>query len=351
MTTKKKNTTPTPKKKCNDCLKDRSHAFYFKVKSLLFPDGMINTCRDCVRKSVNINDVEQVIAFLRQIDKPFYQKEWDVAMEGADKKHPIGAYLGKINSLQQYEGDSFGDSDGVDGVSKVDLSSVNAPDTIETADGNVIVYSEELVTTWGTGYSKTEYLQMEKFSVDMKATHEIHTSTHIDILTQLCYLSVDRNRLRRQGDWTNYDKISKTYEVMMKSAGFRPVDRQGTDDVTGMRSFSQIFEEVEKKGFRKPAPPVFDEDIIDAMIVSLANYYHRIVGKQILTEIPEEIKEEMNAFFEDDFTPVEINNEEYDNLDFTVDEIDGDFIDVDVDVEDEESITDESTVEERDDSL
>ena len=318
---RKEGRAPIPKKKCSDCQEQKAETFFFKADSPLFPDGRINICRDCVRKSVDVNDIEEVIGFFRQIDKPFYQDEWNNAMETADKKHPIGAYLGKVSSLNQYKGKRFINSDGViDGAGKVDLSSINPPDSIESHDGKIIEYSDDLVTKWGIGYSKLEYLQMEKFFQDMKSTHEIYTPTHIDMLTQLSHLSVDRNRLRQERDWANYNKISKTYEDMMKSAGFRPIDRQGTDDATGMRSFSQIFEEVEKKGWRKPPPPVFDEDIVDAMIVALANYYHRLVGKQILAEIPEEIKEEMEAFFEDDLTPVDINDEEYEDLDFSLEE-------------------------------
>lgn len=311
---------PVPKKKClGTCGKERSYTYFFKVDSPMFPDGMINICRDCVRESVDVDNLEQVIGFLRQIDKPFYQKEWEKALSTRDKKHPIGAYMQKL-ALQQYKDETFNHSDGVDGVGKVDLSSINAPDVIESNDGKIIEYSDELVSKWGIGYSKLEYLQMEKYFHDTKSTHEIYTPTHFDTLTQLAYLTIDRNRLRQKGDWTNYTKLSKTIEEMQKSAGFRPVDRQGVDDATGIRSFSQIFEEVEKKGFRKPPPPVFDEDIIDAMIVSLANYYHRLVGKQILSEIPEEIKEEINAFFEDDLTPVDLNDEEYEDLDFSVED-------------------------------
>lgn len=317
---KRKSPTVQPKKKCQgDCGRERSYTFFFKVDSPMFPDGMLNICRDCVRSSIDVDNVEEVIGFLRQIDKPFYQKEWDKAMSTRDKRHPIGAYLQKLG-LQQYEGKTFINSDGIDGVGKVDLSSINAPETIETVNGKTIEYSDELVTKWGTGYSKIEYLQMEKFYQDMKATHDIHTPTHIDMLIQLAYLSVDRNRLRKEKDWNNYQKISNTYELLMKSSGFRPSDRQGLDDATGMRSFSQVFEEVEKKGFRKPPPIVFEDDIVDAMIVSLANYYHRIVGREILREIPEDFKKEMEEFFTDDLTPVELDDEEYEDLDFSLNE-------------------------------
>ncbi len=317
-----RNNTPTPKKKCQECGKSRSHSFFFKVDSPLFPDGMINICRDCVRESIDVDNIEDVVGFLRQIDKPFHQKEWEKALKGRDRRHPMGAYLGMINSLRQFKGETFSNSDGIDGVGKFDLSSINPPDSIETSTNKIIEYSDDLVDKWGVGYSQKEYLQLEKFYQDMKSTHEIHTPTHIDMLMQLAFLSVDRDKLRREREWNSYDKVSKAYEVMLKSAGFRPVDRKGIDDATGVRSFSQIWEEVEKRGFRLRPPQVYDKDEIDGIIVSLANYYHRLIGKEILTEIPEEIKEEMEEFYQDDLTPVDIYDEDYENLDFTVDEED-----------------------------
>lgn len=342
MSRTKKNNTPTPKKTCqgehHQGNRERSYTYFYKVDSPMFPDGMLNICRDCIRSEVDIDDVQAVISFLRQIDKPFLKDEWDKAMSTRSKKHPIGAYMQKL-SLPQYKDKTFNNSDGVDGVGKVDLSSINAPEFIERNDGKIIYYSDDLVNKWGTGYNKIELLQMEKYFQDTKSTHEINTPTHVDTLTQLAYLTVDRNRLRQKGDWTNYTKLSTTIENMQKSAGFRPVDRQGVDDATGIKTFSQIFEKVEKDGFRKPPPPVFDEDIVDAMIVSLANYYNRLVGKQILTEIPEEMKEELQEFFEDDLTPVDINDEEYEDLDFSLDENDEEY---------EEDIEEEPVKEESD---
>ena len=325
MSRTRKNNTPTPKKTCQHenhvGNREKSLTYFFKVDSPLFPDGHLNICRDCVRSEVDVDDIQSVISFLRQIDKPFLKDEWDKAMSTRDKKHPIGAYMQKL-SLPQYKSKTFDESDGVNGVGKVDLSSINSPDYVENVKGEIIEYSEELVNKWGVGYSKQEYLKMEKFFQDTKSTHEISTPTHIDTLTQLAYLSIDRDRLRQKGDWTNYTKISKTMDDMQKSAGFRPVDRQGVDDATGIKTFAQIFEKVEKEGFRKPPPPVFDEDVVDAMITSLANYYNRLVGKHILKEIPQEMKEELQEFFEEDLTPVELNDEEYEDLDFSLDEED-----------------------------
>lgn len=309
-----------PKKVCNTCGKNKQTTFFFKVDSHLFPDGMINTCRDCVREQVDVEDMEQVISFLRQIDKPFLQDYWDEAVKS--KNHPLGEYIRKVNSLSQMKGKNFDNSDGINGVGKIDLSSAKTPDFVSNVKGEVIEYSEDLVDKWGIGYKKHEYLKMEKFYQDMRLTHEIHTPVHVNKLMELAYLSIEQERLRQERDMPNYTKLAKTIDDMEKSAGFRPVDRQGIDGATGIKSFAQIWEEVEKKGFRKPPKSVFDEDIVDAMIVSLGNYYNRLVGRQILSEIPDEIKQELDAFYELDETPVDINDDEYDNLDFSVDDED-----------------------------
>lgn len=306
-----------PKKKCQGkCGKEKAYTFFYKVDSPMFPDGMINICRDCVREEVDIEDMEQVIGFLRQIDKPFIQSYWDEAL--LTDRYPLGEYIRKVNSLSQLKGKNFNNSDGINGVGKIDLSSAKVADTIENVKGEVIHYSEDLVNKWGIGYKKQEYLKMEKFYQDMRLTHEIQTPVHVQKLMELAYLMIEQERLRQERDIPNYTKLAKTIDDMEKSAGFRPVDRQGIDGATGIKSFAQIWEEVEKKGWRKPPVLTFEEDVVDAMIISLSNYYNRLVGKQILSEIPDEIKQELDEFYELDLTPVDINEEEYENLDFSV---------------------------------
>lgn len=312
-----------PKKLCQGtCGKPKAHAYFYKVNSPMFPDGMINICRDCVRAEVDIENMEEVIAFLRQIDKPFIQSYWDEAEKS--KNYTLGEYIRKVNSLSQMKGKDFDNSDGINGVGKIDLSSAKSPDTLENVKGEIIEYSDELVNKWDIGYKKEEYLKMEKFYQDMRLTHEIHTPVHVNKLMSLSRLTIKLDRLLQQEDWANYTKLAKTIDDMEKSAGFRPADRQGIDDATGIRSFSQIFEEVEKKGFRKPPKLSFDEDILDGIIISLANYYHRIAGMQILSDVPDDIRDELDEFYEVDEVPVELNDEDYDDLDFSIDEAESD---------------------------
>lgn len=331
MTQRRKNLKKeAPKKQCSSCGKPRTHSAFYKVDSIMFPDGMINICSTCVREQVDVENEIQVIEFLRQIDKPFVKSYWNEAVQSG--RYPLGEYIRKINSLQQFKGKSFEDSDGMsDGNSTgktADIAIAHSPETVMNVKGEVIEYSDALVDKWGIGYKKHEYLKMEKFYQDMRLTHEIQTPIHVDLLTQLSYMSVERDRLRQSGDWQNYPKISDTIEKMTKSAGFRPVDRQGIDDATGIRSFAQIWEEVEKKGFRKPPTSVFEEDVVDAMIVSLLNYYHRLVGVHILKDVPDDVKQELDEFYEIDETPVEIDEEAYEDLDFSVNDEDDEDVEI-----------------------
>lgn len=296
---RKRRTQPLPKKKCTSCGKEKTTTYFFKVDNpMMFPDGMINICRDCVRENVDVESIEQVIAFLRQIDKPFIESYWNEALQ--TNRHPLGEYIRKINSLQQVKNKTFDDSVG-SGIGTVnDLISPKMPEKIETETGDVISYSDDLVSKWGQGYKKHEYLKLEKFYHDMMASYAVETHNHKQMLMQLAKLSVEMDNLLSQKDYTNYTKVSKAYDDLLKSAGFRPIDRKGGDEQRGLRSFAQIFEEVEKRSFVKPPPPQFDEDIVDAMILSLANYYHRLVGKEILTEVPPELKEGYKDYFNDE---------------------------------------------------
>lgn len=320
---KKRPTQPKPKKTCSDpdCQRLLDHSYFFKVDSPMFPDGRINICRYCVRRIVDLDDMEQVITFLRQIDKPFIQRYWDEAV--THKNHTLGEYIRKVNSLKQVKDKEFDHTEGVNALGKTqDIIVEKLPDVVKTEKGKLIEYNNSLKIRWGLSYKKHEYLAMEKFYQDMDDTHEIHTPIHKSMLMRLSKLSIKMDRYLEADNMGDFEKASRQFETSMKSAGFRPVDRQGTDDATGIRSFSQIFEEVEKRGFRKPPAPVFDEDVVDQIIVALANYYHRLVGKPILRELPEEIINDMDAedFYEDDLTPVEIDDDEYEDLDFSVDD-------------------------------
>ncbi|UUV46689.1 terminase small subunit [Bacillus phage vB_BanS-Thrax4] len=290
MSTRKKK-EPTPKKQCSSCGKDKATTFFFKVDSPLFPDGMINTCRDCVRAQVDVNDMEQVISFLRQIDKPFDQKYWDEATKS--KNHPLGEYIRKINSLNQVKNKSFDDSQVVGIGTSLDVQASQLSEKIEREDGEIIEYSDSLVSRWGIGYQKHEYLRLEKYYQDMMMSYEVKETNHKHMLKQLAKLSVEADNALARKDFTQYGKINKEYDILLKSAGMRPVDKKSGSEATGLFSFSQVWAEIEKEGFIPPKLVKFKKDDIDYMLMYYQQFVERLVDKPVTTEPDTEWRDEV----------------------------------------------------------
>lgn len=290
MSTRKKK-EPTPKKQCSSCGKDKATTFFFKVDSPLFPDGMINTCRDCVRAQVDVNDMEQVISFLRQIDKPFDQKYWDEATKS--KNHPLGEYIRKVNSLNQVKNKSFDDSQVVGIGTSLDVQASQLSEKIEREDGEIIEYSDSLVSRWGIGYQKHEYLRLEKYYQDMMMSYEVKETNHKHMLKQLAKLSVEADNALARKDFTQYGKINKEYDILLKSAGMRPVDKKSGSEATGLFSFSQVWAEIEKEGFIPPKLVKFKKDDIDYMLMYYQQFVERLVDKPVTTEPDTEWRDEV----------------------------------------------------------
>jgi hypothetical protein len=271
------------KKVCSSCKKDKRIKEFYTVKSMQFPDGKLNICVHCVKKQVDITDVNAVIAFLRTIDKPFLEKYWNEALTCG--KAPLGEYIRKVNSLQQVSDKGFDDSDGMSELGNVDASQFTASiDEIETEAGEKISYNENLVARWGSGYKKFEILKLEKFYQDMMMSYEVIEANHKQMLMQLAKITIEMDNLLAIKDYTNYTKLSKTFDDLLKSTGFRPIDKKNGSDSVGLFSFSQVWAEIEKEGFVQPDIIEYEKDDIDYMLLYYIQFAQRLVGKNVSEE-------------------------------------------------------------------
>jgi len=290
---------------CSRCGKSKSIKSYFKIANPLMPDSRIAVCSDCVHETVDEQNINEVIEFLRLTNKPFIKDEWDKCL--AKPSRTIGEYMRIINSIVTYKDLTFANSDNLGSGNDSDIANSSIKE-LESETGKVIRYTSDLVAKWGGGFKEFEYLKMEKYYQDMMDTNEIITPVQKDLLKNLAKMTVKRDAYIAEDDTVKYGAISRTYETTLQSAGFRPIDRRGADDERGLRSFSQIFEEVEKRGFVKPLTPeekdkkleegsrFYKEDMIDKMLTSILNYYHRLIGKEILSSAPDETMDELEFF-------------------------------------------------------
>jgi hypothetical protein len=280
------------RKRCNGCQKEKLLQDFYTSSSIMFADGRVPLCKKCLKDMIDENDIDSVKTTLQRIDKPFIAKVWKSAEES--ESDTVGTYFRMINSLQQYKNATWADSDfegeNETGIYKHRFDDVDEIDEIVT-DNGTIKLTKEIALKFGSGYSNREYLQMEKFYKDMCMTHDIDTPQLKKQLIYLCKLQVWMDRALEQGNDTAFKNYNDRYEKILDSSGFKPKDRKSSSESSGIRSFSVIFEEVEKNGYVEPKPIEERMDLVDLAILAHLNYVRQLLGHEKLAEVPEDIHE------------------------------------------------------------
>ena len=270
---------------CVGCGKPHPRGNFYK--SYTHTSGVYPFCKDYIKKDVYINesdiDIEKLKNILRQADAPFLTSEVLGSIE--EKRETVGAYFSRIN-MTQYRGYTWKNSD-------FQQSDSNAQDAIAkyTSDQDCFIDDDFIVTPemrhrWGKEYTKEQIRDLDKFYSDMHMTHSIVTPQHEKALIMICKLQHKMDMYLDNEDMTSFSKLHGEYQKLLTSSGLRPIDKIGGEEATGMRSFSQIFEEVEKDGFITLEPVKENQDIVDRTIQYIMNYTLKLLNQQSLTEPP-----------------------------------------------------------------
>lgn len=277
-------------KVCSMCTREKSikNNFYTSNSPLFRKDRKVPYCKDCLKEMINIDDLNSVHEVLQAIDKPFLAEIWKKALES--KNDTFGEYMRMICSLHQYKNLTYKNSSSPEKIEKTFMSDIEKEletiNNIDTEQGNITI-TKELISKWGS-YSNREILEMERLYRKMLYANSIETPQHERQLYFYCKLSVLMDRALTEGDYTGYEKLSRQFAELQKSSGFRPIDRKSSDEASGIKSFSQIFAEVEANGYVEPLNVDLKEnqDIVDRTIMYIVNYTRKVLGMEKLTKPP-----------------------------------------------------------------
>lgn len=287
----KKNAKKSPQpeistKVCKVCDKSKKVNEYYKVDSVLYPDGIMDVCSDCIKSNLDPEDKDEVIGILRQMNKPFVKEVWDNSVESSQKlksqPHPFGEYMKKINSLKQYKEMSFKDSTDILAVSDIYDENLSK---IERDDGEEIKFDPQLIIKWGDNYSQLELLRLEKFYQEMSLQYDINTEIQRNQLRQLGMVSLEMDKAMKDGDFKRHGDLVKSQNTIMASAGFRPIDKRNISDETGLSSFSEVWAEIEKEGFVPSGLVDYEKDDIDDMLLYYTQGMQRFTESPVSTEL------------------------------------------------------------------
>ena len=263
-----------------NALKSHFYTAYSDFNTL----GRTILCKDCMEelsmdKSTNTLMVNKLKDVLKFTDKPFFIDILDEAIKAVSDKQDedmteqellmkfslsiFGSYM-RIIAMQQYKG----------------MTWKNTP---ADESENVVTHEDNI---WGSVYNHEQIAWLDGFYNQMRDSHKIETPQHIQSVIMISKMQLRLQEYLDVGDTANFAKLNKEYQATLTASGLRPIDAKDSSESSGIRTFSQVFEEIEKDGYIKPKPVTYMQDIVDRMILYILNYSRKVFGKGIMSEVP-----------------------------------------------------------------
>lgn len=159
-------------------------------------------------------------------------------------------------------------------VNNTEFEVVELPDVSNELTDEDKIY---LAMKWGRLYRPDEWVTLEQTYNDFMNSFDIQGAARIDTLKMICKTSLKMNQAIDCGDVESYQKLSRVYDAMMKSAKFteaqRKEEKSGDFDAVG-----QIVFFAEKEGGKIPRFKLDTPlDKIDEAILDLKKYNHDLI--------------------------------------------------------------------------
>lgn len=282
--------TISDEKICSKCLKNKNikRDYYLAANNIINADNRLPVCKSCLNDLVDMNDVETLINVMRMIDRPFLKNTYEDALL---KTNSFGEYMRMLGTRQNRDRTYLnGEFEGhFEEMIAKDSKHLNNPKTIGSAIKFKI--TPDLILKWGSGYPEQELYQLETFYESMITANDITSPQHREALKLICKLNLEQNKALDESRINDFKNLNTQYNKTMQDSGIRPIDRKSGGESAGVRTFSQIWEEIEKDGFIEPYPYQEKQDIVDRTIMYMGNYTRKLLNMQSMSRPPDDTPE------------------------------------------------------------
>ena len=257
------------RKICTKCNKDKKITDFYNSKNPMFIDGKVPICKECIKKMINIEEIDTIYKFLKSVNLVFDINIWNSCLECDGKKDKIGEYMRRINSMPQYKDLTWNDSvfeihEDIDEVS----NSKEEQEIIyeENKDEEPFIVTKEMVQRWGKGHTLDEYEYVE-YCYNQWRTKK---GNSVDDLSQetyfqmLAYKQLEIRIARENGDSTKVLdeallKIMNDADLALKNKKDRFVNQDLVDIIDDWERYDPV-------DYFKDKPLFEDFDNIDSYI-------------------------------------------------------------------------------------
>lgn len=182
-----------------------------------------------------------------------------------------------------------------------------------------------LAMKWGRLYTAADWVSLEQLYNEFMNSFDIQGAARIDTLKMICKTSLKMNQAIDAGDIDSYQKLSRVYDAMMKSAKFTEAQNKDGNSQE-FDSIGAIVAFCEKEGGFIPEYEIdAPRDIVDTVIDDNKQYLQTLIHndtnlsqqiEQFLKkkEIQQEQKEDKRKAKEQGLDAVPLTDEDYANF-------------------------------------
>lgn len=291
------------------------------------PNGRLKQCKKCITMYVDNWNPDTFLPILEQIDVPYVKQEWDKTLakelercasnpDAVTGMTVIGKYLAKMR-IKQFKDARWADSealqkkieettrgalrargaseeeieqtiadDAVKQVPKPEVGKITptgpvpqSPAAVEEEDIDLGLTDEDITylrLKWGRGYTHSQWVQMEQLYNDMCASYDIQTAGHKDTLKMVCKTSLLANEAIDMHDIEGFQKLSKTYDLLMKSGKFTAAQNKESRGEF-VDSVGELVMMCEKEKFIPRYYQAEPADVVDQTLADLQKYTKRLI--------------------------------------------------------------------------
>lgn len=313
---------------CTKCGKTLADTEFYTSRNLerYPPDGKFDQCKKCLTMHVDNWNPDTYLWILEAADVPYIKEEWDKIIEQfLAKSKPekmtgmsiLGKYLSKMK-LKQHANDRWADTEKIaeknrqrninnmraQGMSSEEIEEqlkkdrtpakpnmrqapVGTPEYVDPENEHDEVsdlLTEEdriyLRLKWGRGYTPEEWVRLEQLYLDMENSYDIQGAGMRDTLTMICKASLRANQLVDSGEIEAFQKATKVYNDLMKSAKLTAAQNK-QDDGEFIDSIGELVAICEKDGFIPKYYVDSPKDKVDRVIQDMQTYTHDLVVDEL----------------------------------------------------------------------
>ena len=151
-----------------------------------------------------------------------------------------------------------------------------------------------LAVKWGRLYKASEWVQMEDYYTKMKASFDIHDTDTEGTLILICKVYLKMNKALDSGDVDGFQKLSRVYDTLRKSANFTAAQNKKEDE-DFVDCVGEMVAYCEKNGGIIPTFKIEEanQDVIDKIIEDLKGYTRDLIyeDKALAQQIENYLKE------------------------------------------------------------